>query len=127
MVVFLMIFCFYCGIVLCAHFQLVFSLIYIISLFSAGAVSLTMLTCAKMLNIWTFELPDLFFGLEHNAHKWTFWRTIEHYSLTSLAHWNHTWFSKKILGIKVISTHAKVRTLSKHLENVIKKQNFALN
>ena len=44
-----------------------------ISLLRATAAGLTVLTCAKILSIWQFELQDLFFGLEHNAHKWPFW------------------------------------------------------
>lgn len=85
MIVFMMTFCFLCGIVLCAHFQFALSLAYMISLFGTVTANLTVLTCAEMMNIWTFELQDLFFGLEHNAHKWTFWRIIEHNTLTSLA------------------------------------------
>lgn len=59
------------------HFQNIFSLVYMISLFRAAA-GLTVLTCATILSIWQFELQDLFFGLQHNAHKWTLGRIIEH-------------------------------------------------
>lgn len=69
---------------MCIHFQKIFSLVYMISLFRATAAGLTVLTCAKILSIWQLELQDLFFRLEHNAHKWTFWKIIEHNALTSL-------------------------------------------
>lgn len=66
-------------------FQKILTLVYMISLFRATAAGLTVLTCAKSLSIWQLELQDLFFGLERNAHKWTFGRIIEHNTLTSLA------------------------------------------
>lgn len=90
---------------MCIHVQRIFSLVYMISLFRAAAAGLTALTCATILSIWQFELQDLFFGLQYNAHKWTFGRIIEHnthfinFSGTKLCFYHPT------LGIKAMSTH----------------------
>ena len=110
--------------VICIHFQRIFSVVYMISLFRATAVGLTVLTCAKIQSIWQFELQDLFFGPEHNAHKWTFGRIIEHNTLTSLALVGLNYaFPIQYGGLKLcLHMQTKVKELIQHLDNLNKKE-----
>lgn len=101
------------------HFQSVLSLIYVISLFRVIKAGLTVLTCAKIPNIWQFELQDLFFGLKYNAHKQNFWRIIEHNTLISLASAGLIYvFAIQHQGLRPhLYMHTRVKELSKHLHN----------
>lgn len=56
---------------------------------------------------------------------WTFWRTIEHDTFTSLSHCSFPSFSQQALGISDIPTYEKFKALSESLEKLIKNETFS--
>lgn len=112
---------------LCAHFQLVFSFICIISLFRTVAADLTVITCDEMLNIWTFELS-----------RFTFWaeaQGTQMYLLENNTAQDSHFISSSSRSLQLqhdfpnryLYMYTKMKALSKHLENVVKNWNFALS